>query len=159
MPGLQTATTQPYQFVGYWGFGAALALEERLTHLVNQAAPSQAVPQQGGQSPLHASLTQPTWEWKVAYLGESTGKIAHPPGIIAAIAASGAGDSACSKGAAVDAWVKIEGDRLILGREPLWSRSPLLDSNGADHLVRLTVEFFAAPPRLPPHQHPGFIWL
>jgi asparagine synthase (glutamine-hydrolysing) len=98
---------RPYQFVGYWGYGNPQKLEQLLTKLFS------------GITAKHFSQLTADCFWGVGYLGldESDIDIVTGKGMLAALSAAGLHR-------APDAWVKVQGECLILGREPL-GRIPL----------------------------------
>ncbi|MGA7934875.1 MAG: asparagine synthetase B family protein [Kovacikia sp.] len=127
MDTIQSAVHPPYHFVGYWGCDPEPELEALLTGLL-QATQAQSV-QCSGKQPRSQDRSNPSgWAWRVAYLGlaESTGKSANPPTeTIAAMSASGLCHPLQSVSIpAADAWVRVQDQRLILGREP-FGRVPL----------------------------------
>lgn len=132
----------PHRFIGYWGGGTPCDSGQQLQQLLRRwGDPScfQSSSQKGGQP-----ATGFTPGWGVGYLGlravpalpQLTGRR-----LIAAGSASGL-LSDRGQGAMPDAWVGLQEDRLVLGREP-FGRVPLywLQSGGllwfASHLQLL----------------------
>lgn len=113
--------TKPYQFVGYWGGGIQAELESRFTKILSRARASSA---QRYQDQL--KTTENTDRiWGVAYISIRTERADFPnPNLyqkseftLASLSASGPIDQP-------DAWVKLQNNSLILGREP-FGRIPL----------------------------------
>lgn len=97
---------QPYQLIGYWGYGDQKELASFLEKLSNAATAKMF-----SQSPNNCV-------WGVAYIGIDEYKnVTSDAGIIARLSASGLLNSP-------DAWAKVQNDCLILGREP-FGRIPL----------------------------------
>lgn len=98
---------KPYRFVGYWGYGNQKELDSLLTKVLGAATAKRA----GSQSN--------DCFWGVGYLGldETCIEVATGERAITTLSASGLPDSP-------EAWVKAQGDSLILGREP-FGRLPL----------------------------------
>lgn len=94
------STIRPYQFVGYWGYGSQEASECILTKISVVTA-------------QRHSQHQADCFWGVGYIGldEDCIDIVASKGTLAALSASGMHDTP-------DAWVKVQGNCLILGREP-----------------------------------------
>jgi asparagine synthase (glutamine-hydrolysing) len=134
---------RPYQFVGYWGYGNQKESEYLLTKMLTgvsegtgdwelRTAESQtSKPFTNHQSKIDTSSIpfsvtakrfsqqQEDCFWGVAYLGldETDIDVVTPKGMFAALSAAGFPDSP-------DAWVKVQGECLTLGREP-FGRVPL----------------------------------
>ncbi|NEO31506.1 MAG: asparagine synthase [Symploca sp. SIO3C6] len=103
--------SKPYQFIGYWGIGSQDKLELIFTKVLN------AVSNWGKPQPLgwltKRGPTEGNCMWGVSYISidETPPTVADSQNIIASVSASGLSN-------APDAWVKVEKNSLILGREP-----------------------------------------
>ncbi|NEP02664.1 MAG: asparagine synthase [Symploca sp. SIO2E9] len=103
--------SKPYQFIGYWGIGSQEKLELIFTKVLN------AVSNWGKPKPLgwltKRGAAQGDCIWGVSYISidETPPTVTHSQNIIASVSASGLSN-------APDAWVKVEKNSLILGREP-----------------------------------------
>ena len=111
---------KPHQAVGYWGYGNQIELEQTLTSVIDSSSGYQLT-RQGGQTPCNATDMS---VWGVAYLGlQPLDRSQLPVGTIAALTASGHYHQVDGIDSP-DAWVMLEDDRLMLGREP-FGRMPL----------------------------------
>lgn len=100
-----TTCSKPYQFLGYWGYNQEPELSSILGHSLT----------------IRGIIKDSQITWGVAYIGSQVSSSdrysKHEELIIASSSAGGNPDSP-------DAWVKVQGDSLILGREP-FGRVPL----------------------------------
>ncbi|NET75723.1 asparagine synthetase B [Okeania sp. SIO1F9] len=94
-----------YQFIGYWGYGFPLELNTILTKLTEE------------KKTKVFNFNQGITVGGISYIGGEEMKLARGETLIASLSASGLSDS-------IDAWVKLENNQLILGREP-FGRVPL----------------------------------
>lgn len=99
---------RPYDFLGYWGYGNQQKLENCLRKVLNTATVKQFSQQQNDDC-----------FWGVGYinLAESFTAVNNTQGVIASLSAAGLHKTP-------DAWVKVQDESLILGREP-FGRVPL----------------------------------
>ncbi|MGD1806542.1 asparagine synthetase B family protein [Dapis sp. BLCC M126] len=94
-----------YQFIGYWGYGFSLELNNIIAKVTGEE----------NTKVLDFSLGKIICG--VSYISPKKVTITRGKSLIASISASGFSDS-------IDAWVKLENNQLILGREP-FGRVPL----------------------------------
>ncbi len=94
-----------YQFIGYWGYGIPNELNTILTKVTGNKDTKVLIFD-------HGEIIS-----GISYIGAEKVKITRGESLIASLSASGFSDS-------MDAWVKLENNRLILGREP-FGRVPL----------------------------------
>ncbi|MDJ0557062.1 MAG: asparagine synthetase B family protein, partial [Microcoleaceae cyanobacterium MO_207.B10] len=94
-----------YQFIGYWGYGFPLELNTIIAKLTSK------------KNTKVFNFNQGENICGISYLGTQKIPVTRGQSLIASISASGFSDS-------IDAWVKIENNQLILGREP-FGRVPL----------------------------------
>ncbi len=94
-----------YQFIGYWGYGFSLELNNIIAKVT------------GKKNTKVLNFNQGETVCGVSYIGAEKLEITRGDSLIASLSASGFYDS-------IDAWVKVENNQLILGREP-FGRVPL----------------------------------
>ncbi|WP_293065588.1 asparagine synthetase B [Okeania sp. SIO2B3] len=94
-----------YQFIGYWGYGLPLELNTILSRVT------------GEKKTKVVNFNGEKFIAGISYIGVEKAPLIGGQTLIASISASGISNT-------IDAWIKIENNQLILGREP-FGRVPL----------------------------------